>query len=117
MPVTLTDHAKEQGSFLVPYTFKDLTGTDVTPTSATWTLTDIAGTIINSREDVTITIEETATVNIVLQGDDLALDDREDNLRIILIKGVYDDPTTSETGLPYRDEIRFYIDDLVKITS
>jgi hypothetical protein len=117
MPVSLTDHALEQGSFLVSYTFKDLSGTDVIPKSASWTLTDKDGTIINDRENEDITGDDLAAdIYITLQGDDLVLADPENNLRIVTIKGVFDDPSYGE-DLPYRDEIRFYIDDLMIITN
>ena len=117
MPVRWDEHAKEEGSFLLTHTFLDLSGAAVVPNEASWTLTDKSGTVINDREDVVITIGGTdSTVSIVLQGDDLALPDPFDNLRIVTINAIYDDTGTSQNNLPYREEIRFYIDNLVKIS-
>lgn len=110
MPVTLDDHAKEQGSFLVNHTFLDLSGTAVTPSTITWSLSDRDGNIINSREDESYT-PSAENFNVVLEGDDLVLGDPDDNIRIVTINAVFTDPTYG--AKPYIEEIRFYIDNLV----
>lgn len=115
MPVRLTDKAVERSTFVLTISFYDENGELVTPTSATWTLTDSAGDIINSREDVTIS-SLSSTVNVVLSGLDLALSDSvSDPVRKMLVKGAYN--STLGTGLPLRDQITFEIDNLTGLTG
>jgi len=108
-------HASEEGSFKITHDFLDLSGTAVTPTVITWTLSDKYGRVINSREDFVIA-EPASSISIVLQGDDLALPDVYDNLRVLIIKATYDDPGTTLTGLPYTEGIIFYIDHIINIS-
>jgi hypothetical protein len=68
----------EEGAGIIQVEFKDEDGVAVVPNTATvkWTLTNkplpgVLATIINSREQIAIT--EASTINIVLEGDDLAL--------------------------------------------
>lgn len=108
---TLTTPAKEGSTYAVTIAFTDETGAAVTPSSATWTLTDQGGNVINSRLDVTISSLSTS-VTIVLSGNDLALSN-SDNTRELLIEAVY----TSDLGsnLPFKSAVRFTIDGLLGV--
>jgi hypothetical protein len=111
---TLTTVAREQSTYVVTCAFTDETGEPATPTELTWTLTDLAGAVINSRRDVAVAAEDLAdTVDIVLSGDDLAVSDAVQAQRLLTIEGTY----TSSAGedLPLKDAIRFNIDPLVGI--
>jgi len=111
MPSTLDTHAVEESTYIITANFFDEDGVAVIPDAGLkWSLADRDGTVINSREDVVISVPA-ASVDIVLSGDDLALDDINDNLRILTIEGTYGDD-----DYPIKDEVRFYIDNLVKVT-
>ena len=113
MPITAATHAIEKSTFVITVGFTDEAGDPVTINSGgVWHLTDRDGIIINSKEDQAITPAQSA--NIVLSGDDLALPDVNDNLRIVTIEATYDG--TLGSNLPLRDSVRFYIDNLIKIT-
>jgi hypothetical protein len=114
MPVTLATHAIEQSTAVITASFADENGDLVTPNSgAKWSLTDRDGNFINSREDVLFN-PVSATYNIVLGGPDLALPDPQNSLRIVTIEAEYDG--TLGNNLPLRDSVRFYIDNLLKVT-
>ena len=77
----------------------------------TWSLLEPDGTVVNEREDVTVSPAESVT--IVLSGDDLAMDEAYDVERILLIEGTYDSDLGSD--LPLRDQLTFTIEDLVGV--
>ena len=108
----LTTYAKEGSTYIITIAFEDENGDAVTPNEATWTLTDPAGNIINSREAVTISSLSTS-IDIVLSGDDLMSLESNGNERRLLIEGTYDSDAGSD--LPLKDEVTFYIDDLVAV--
>ena len=112
MPTNLSDRALEEGTYIVTATFTDEDDASVIPDSITWTLTDKNGTVINSREDVSVATPATA-VDIVLSGDDLAVTSTG-TLRILTVEAVYD----SDAGLdlPLKDEARFHVTDLKNVT-
>ncbi|MBW2030759.1 MAG: hypothetical protein JRJ31_16980 [Deltaproteobacteria bacterium] len=72
-----TDAFPEKGTVGIEISFTDENGNAVTPDSITWTLTNMPAsytetpTVINNREDVSVTPDSTVTV--VLKGDDLSL--------------------------------------------
>jgi hypothetical protein len=70
--VKLTTEAVEESTYVITLAFANKAGAAVTPDSATWTLTDGAGTVINSRSGVTIA-PLAASVDVVLSGLDLAM--------------------------------------------
>ena len=114
MPSTLTINAIEESTFVINVAFTDEDGDATTPTAATWTLTDCDGSIMNSREDVTISSLDT-NVDVVLSGDDLALQSStDDGKRVFLVEGTYD--STLATGLQFKDQCDFYIADLIAVT-
>ncbi len=78
--ITTVVPERETAGFQVD--FKDTDGTAVTPSSASWTLTDETGSVVNSREDVSMVVD--TSVVIVLSphasdpdGDDTALTSAE----------------------------------------
>jgi hypothetical protein len=103
----LENKAVEESTYAIVIAFKDSAGNDVIPTTLTWSLSDKDGTIINSRENVSI-VTPAASVTVTLEGDDLALADENDPLRFFIVEGVYDDPALGN-GKPIRGEVAFEI--------
>jgi len=115
MPITLELHADEESTYLATAAFTDAAGDPVTPNANTikWTLSDMEGTVINSRNNVVIA--SATSVDIVLSGDDLALQTGETGTvkRLLTVVAVYD--STEGTDLPLNEETVFLLDPLVKI--
>lgn len=109
----LSPVAKEGSTFIVVATITDEDGAALVPSSMSWTLSDRAGTVINSRENVAIGAPASEN-DIVLQGDDLALLDSSSQRerRILSIKGTYNSAYGS--GLPFQDEVHFSVDGLIQ---
>lgn len=103
----LTEKAKENGTYVVTASFTDETGSAVTPTTLTWTLTDEHGNVINSRQDVSVATPG-ASNTIVLSGLDLDVKGDEDEARIMTFEGTYS--STNGTGLPLADWVKFVIE-------
>ena len=82
--------------------------------SVTWTLTDKNGNVINSRSAVAIS--PASSVNIVLGGDDLALQPGEsgDTERHLTVAGTYYSNTGSD--LPLKSACKFVIEDLAGVS-
>ena len=112
MPTTLTTHAVEKSTFVITVAFQDEQGNSVTPNELTWTLTDMNGNVINNRDQVSITPD--SSVDIVLSGDDLALEGDAPELRVLTVEGTY----SSDLGndLPIKDSVRFIVDNLVAVS-
>ena len=115
MPKLLSKKAAEEGTYIITAEFIDDDGDSVAPDTLTWTLTDSSGTVINSRTSVSVS-SPTASEDIVLSGDDLALQSGEsgDTMRILTIQATYD--SDAGTDLPLNDAAYFYIKDLKTIT-
>ena len=113
MATNLTVAAIEESTYVVVAAFTDEDGTAVVPATVSWSLTDIDGTIINSREDVSET--PAATVNIVLTGDDLATTATIDSLmeRVVTVSATYD--SDYGTGLKLKAAATFLLEDLLTI--
>ena len=114
--INLTVHAAEKSTYIVVATFKDEDGTLVIPNSITWTLTDEIGTIINARENVAIGTPA-STINIVLSALDLAMQTSETAGtigRVVTVNAVYN--STLGSNLPLKGEVKFYIDNLLKVS-
>lgn len=106
-------NATEESTYPISVTFRDETGAAVTPSSATWTLTDAQAQVVNSRSAVAIS-PLASTVTILLTGDDLSLaSPLFGNQRVLTVKWVY----TSDlgAGLPANSEVRFTVDDLLNV--
>ena len=111
----LATHAKERSTFVITANFASTTGA-VSPSSAYWSLTDRAGTVINSRADVTIA-SPTSSEDIVLKGADLAItvNENDEGVRIFTIEAEYD--SSLANNLPMKEQIEFIIDPLITVTS
>jgi len=114
MTIVLPTKAKEGSTYIVTVSFKDEDGEAETPTAITWTLTDSDGTVINSREDVSVS--PASTINIVLSGDDLQIVSENvssPTRRVLTIEAVYN--STLGNNLPLKEQIEFNIDNLVVV--
>ena len=103
----------EEGTAVVTIAFKDEDGSAVTPSAATWTLTDGDGTVINSRNQVAIG-SLAASVNVVLKGDDLSLAAGSGTTRKFLVEYTY--TSNLGSGLPGKAQLIFSIEDLAAVT-
>lgn len=88
----LTTQAWEGGTLIVIAAFLDEDETAVTPKSATWTLKDSGGNVVNSREDVAISGLAT-TAAIVLTDADLDAADHPQEELTLTVRFVYDSVT------------------------
>jgi hypothetical protein len=106
----------EKSTLGIVVDFEDEDGNAVAPSSATWTLTDNNGNVINNRQDEAIS--PAASVTIVLSGDDLQITTDELSsgmvLRRLLVEGVY----TSNLGndLPLKESCFFSIRNLAAVS-
>lgn len=104
----------EKGGFGVLVAFTDYDGAAVTPVSATWTLSDTDGNVINGRNQVAITSLSTS-VTIVLSGDDLALSAGAGTTRVLTVEYVFNSKLGN--NLPNKKQGKFEIEDLVAVVS
>jgi hypothetical protein len=110
-----TPEAKERSSYRIPISFKDELGEDVTPNSIKWTMIDGNNLVVNSREDVVIA--PAASVNIILYGDDLAVDETaESRKRTVIVEADYVSSLTLGL-LPINDSVEFDIRNLPVIEN
>ena len=113
MPTHLDELADEESTFVVTVPFVDEDGSPITPdTGLNWTLSDREGNVINGRNAVTIT--PATTVHIAIFGDDLALPDINDRIRVVTVQGTYD--SALGNNLPIKIEITFGIASLSKVS-
>lgn len=112
MPTTLTTDAVEYSTFVIRASFTDEAGAAVAPNSGlSWTLSDVAGNVVNSRSAVTIA--PSTTISIVLHGADLAISDAyRDNRRLLTIEGTY---SSSLGTLEIVDQVAFTVVDLAAV--
>ena len=89
MPTRLTTLANERGTYIIKCDFEDEDGTGIVPDSITWRLTDAKGVVINSRDTVAVASPATS-VNVLLSSDDLAIANRRNTQRKLLIHAVVD---------------------------
>ena len=108
-------YATEEGHCGIAFNCFDTDGTTaVTPDAGVvWSLTDGAGAIINSQENVAITAGETMLVE--LSGDDLALPEAEISPRYLILTGEYTSVTLG-SHTKFVHQHKFYIKPVVKIT-
>ena len=114
--ITITAHAVEKSTFAVLVSFFDETGQPVVPNNIIWTLTDAKATVINQESQVAVSVPA-ATVTILLEGDDLAFQDDEIGptaKRLITVEADYDSNLGS--GLPFKEQAEFFIDNLTVIS-
>lgn len=109
MQIISSPTAKNESTYIVLADFTDEDGAAVVPNSVTFSLTNAAGTIINSRDDVSVT--PAASIAIVLSGADI---DREDGAdRIVTIEALYNSATYG-SDLPLNDQGKFTISDWIE---
>jgi len=112
MPKTITIRPNEKGLLALTATYKDHTGTAVTPATMTWTLTDVNGSVINSRSAVAIASISTSNT-IALSGSDLATSGSNRDL-ICTFQGTYNHALGS--ALTMKESVRFTVENLVQVT-
>jgi len=110
MSTQLSVRAVEESTYIVTATFLDEDENLVVPNTMTWSLTDIDGTVVNSREDVSET--PASVVSIVLTGDDLAVSG--DRTRVVTVSATYD--SSYGSGLYLKAAALFDIENLVAVT-
>lgn len=112
MAYTRLANATEGSAYPVTVTLTDDAGSALVPDTATWTLTDLGGNVVNARNAVELTPGSSMT--LVLSGDDLDVATGYENAeRCLIIEGTYTDPTFG-SGLDFRQEFRFTIDALTE---
>lgn len=86
--------ANERSTLAIDLEFRDggATAPLVTPTSATWSLVDDAGAIVNSRDAVALTVVS-GLATIVLTGADLAVAGSVELDRHVTVRAVYNSAT------------------------
>lgn len=107
------ENAIEGSTYAITVTFRDDEGALVVPSSATWTLSDPCGDVINARDGIAIG-SLASSVTVVLSGNDLDLvDDDDTGERIFTVEAVY----SSDLGndLPMKSEVTFTITALVNV--
>lgn len=117
MPVSnLTTEAVEQSTYVIVSSFYNESGIAETPNSATWTLTDEYGTVINERADVAMT--PGTSVSTLLSGDDLQILSSEVSKevvnRIFSVEALYD--SALQNNVPLKSSVVFQLRNL-RVTS
>jgi len=100
MPTKLKVAFNEDGTGVVNTQFYDEQGNAMTPNTITWALTEVDGTVINGREQVSESAAQ--EVDILLTGDDL-----QPGTLFVTIWGEYD--SDLGTDLPYKDWCSFKV--------
>lgn len=103
----MNTQVNEGGTYILQLAFTDETGAAATPISATFSLTDEAGAIVNNRDDVSIT-PLAASTYIVLSGNDTVLAGTQQAQRTVTIKATYNSATYG-SNLPLRATHTFTI--------
>ena len=105
--------ATEEGTVVIEFTFKDEDTNPVVPNSATWTLFNTRGVVVNNRNQIALT-SLTTTMKVVLTGEDLVINSAHGKERIFLVEYVYN--SSNGTNLPNKDYCQFAIDDIIGVT-
>ncbi len=107
------DSVQDQGTQIVQLKFYDEEDVPVVPVTASWTLTDGHGELVNDLEDVTIDNLDTA-VFIYTSGADNNYQEsgsRLDNTRCIVVKSTYHSSLV-DADLPNNKAFKYLIQDL-----
>jgi len=104
--------AAQGGALVFTITFMDQNGVKVTPTTITWSLSDEKGSIINGRQNISVT-PATNPVVIKLNGPDtqFVAGGSDTGKRVLSIYAQYTDATLGTMNLP--QEFPFDIEHLV----
>jgi hypothetical protein len=116
----LEEEAQEESVYVVRLgPFLDESDEVVTPTAFTWTLSTLDGTVINSRDNVSVV--GASTITLLLTGNDLsilegeAVKQRDSKVkRLITFAATYFSDLGA--GLVLRDELVFVVNAMVKVT-
>lgn len=100
--------ATDGSTYAVDVAFIDESGNSVVPNSVTWSLLDVNGGFINSREDVSA--PPSATITIVLYGDDIQQENGK--YMYLTVKASYNSSLGS--NLPLVEQTRIEICELVE---
>ena len=111
--IRLTEPAGELSTYPVTVVFRDEDQVLVVPDSATWTLTNVIGEVINSRDAVAMT-PLANTFTIVVKGADLAVLANESLERRIAVEATY--TSGLGAGLPLTLEIEFEIEPMAGVS-
>jgi hypothetical protein len=109
--ITLTTPAIEKSVYWITVNYVDEQNNAIAPDVATWTLTDLEGNVINSREDVAIAAP-VSSETIELSGNDLAVDGNDMVQRILTIEGTYTSAVYG-AGKPLKIQIKFPIEPVI----
>lgn len=107
--IVLSTVANEKSVYWITVTYLDEDNNAMGTIAATWTLTDLDGNLINSREDVNIADPDAA---IELTGDDLAVDGNDIVQRVLTLEGTYTSVTYG-AGKPFKFQIKFPIEPVI----
>jgi len=110
----LEEEAIEKGTYVITVEFEDEDGDAITPKTLTWTLSDKKGRIINSREDVSV-VTPSSSNDIVLSGNDLALPNTDNRVRIFTAEATYDSLSYGN-DLPIKEEAEFVVRKLINVS-
>lgn len=116
MPTDLDIVFKEKATGVINAAFTDEDGATVVPTACTYTLTDNSGNIINNINQTAASLA--SSVDIVLTGDDLAIQTTEVSeaqvLRRLLVEFEY--TSSLGSGLPGKQSGSFLIENLLAVS-
>ncbi len=114
MATALELKATEESTYVLNIAFEDEDDVPIIPNSATWTLTDDLGNIVNSR-DAEVIPSLAASKDVVLTALDLELATTlHGNHRVFLVEYIYD--STLQNDLAAKSEATFDIENLTKVT-
>lgn len=102
----------EQSTVVFTVTFTDEDGQSVVPNTIIWSLVTMAGEVVNSREDVAVSVPA-ASIDIVLTGDDLAVTS-DNSQRALVIEATYD--SAAGNDLTLKEQAVFAIDNLLHVS-
>lgn len=119
MPVefTIEDGLVEKSSGVIRCNFRNEDGQAVDPKTAAWTLTDILGAVINSRDAIVIS-SPTSEEDVLLSNDDLQLSagfSGNAEWRVFIIEATYDSNLGND--LPLKDFCTFPVINIAHITN
>jgi hypothetical protein len=105
--------ARKRSSAVIRVNFKNEFGVAMVPKSATWTLTNENGVVVNSRRRVVIS-PLASSVDIRLSGLDLAVSKGKTvQNRVFTVEAVYD--SSFESDIPLNDACIFTVENLVGV--
>lgn len=115
MPIDLDESFNEKSSGIIEIYWEDADDTRVTPTAASWTLTDLQGRVVNGRSSVSLSVA--LTVPIVLSAADTTFlsGESESASRIITVVSTYNSATYG-SNLQLKEEGYFYIKGLQNVS-